>query len=98
MVEKANQKRSDKKLNELRRERLRNGLSLASVALHYRAGCTRERIRAIESAKTTSSNVKRDYLAAITAAVADLKYKSDLLTRVNAELAKEKEEQKVSES
>lgn len=98
MAEKANQRRSHKKLNELRGERLRNGLSMANVALHYRGGRTRERIRAIESAKTISSNVKRDYSAAITAAVADLQHKRDLLTRVKADLAKEKEDQKVSES
>jgi len=86
-----NRMRSDRKPNELRHERRRNSLSLGDVALFYRKGCTRERIRAIESSKTVSLEVRGDYLCAITAAVADLKQKGELLTRIRAEMAKEKE-------
>jgi hypothetical protein len=79
---------TQRKLNELRHERRTNSLSLGDVARFYRGGRTRERIRAIESSKTVSPEVKCDYLAAITAAVADLKQKGELLTRMRAEMAK----------
>jgi hypothetical protein len=79
-----------RKLNELRQERRRNALSLADVALFYRGGRTRERIRAIESAKIVSPAVKHDYLAAVAAAVADLELKRRIVTRVKAEMVREK--------
>jgi hypothetical protein len=83
--------KSQKLLCELRHERRRNGLSLADVAVFYRGGRTRERIRAIESAKSVSADVKRDFLAAITAATAEIERKRKILTHVRRELAKETE-------
>jgi hypothetical protein len=76
-------------LDELRRERMKNSLSLADIALFYRGGRTRERIRAIESAKIVSPAVKRDYLAAIAAAIADVERKRRILTRVEVEMNQE---------
>ncbi len=72
-------------------ERLNQGLSLADVARCYRGGSSRERIRQIEAGISVSPAVRRDYKAAIITAIADLKRKGELLARVRAEMANEKE-------
>jgi hypothetical protein len=76
------------------KERLNLRLSLADVARFYRGGSSRERIRQIEAGISVSPVVRRDYKAAIAAAVADLKDKGELLARVRAEMALEKESNK----
>jgi len=73
------------------KERLNHGLSLIAVARCYRGGASHERIRQIEAGISLSPSVERDYRAAITAAVADFKRNSELLTRVRVEMAREKE-------
>jgi hypothetical protein len=80
------------------RLRIDSGLSLDQVSRFYRGGQTRERIRQIEIAHKPSVDVERDYYAAVDAALADVERKRKLFTRVKAELAKEKEEKKISGS
>jgi hypothetical protein len=51
------------------KERRRHRLSLQDVALRYRGGSSRERIRQIEAGISVSSAVERDYRSAIAAAI-----------------------------
>lgn len=55
---------------DLKSRRIAAGLSLAQVALYYKNGVTREYIRQVESVAELSSEIRRNYLAALRRAVA----------------------------